>query len=99
MRQISQNIPDRRNMPDKVNYYVMLLADDTPSNPSGVARRRSLENGGVHDEAFKRDLSWGRTPLIAAAERGDMTFELVEVSKEEAERIIEGFRAKWGSDG
>ena len=85
-------------MPDKVNYYVMLLADDTPSNPSGVARRRILENGGVRDEAFQRDQSWGHTPLIAAAERGDMTFEVVEVSEEEAERIIEQFRAQWGSE-
>ena len=85
-------------MPDKVSYYVMLLADDARSNPSGVARRRILENGGVRDEAFKRDLSWGHTPLVAAAERGDMTFEVVEVSEEEAERIIEQFRAQWGSE-
>jgi hypothetical protein len=85
-------------MPDKVSYYVMLLADDARSNPSGVARRRILENGGVRDEAFKRDLSWGHTPLVAAAERGDMTFEVVEVSQEEAERIIEQFRAQWGSE-
>jgi hypothetical protein len=86
-------------MPDEVRYYAMVLADDTPSNPSGVARRRVSDNGGVRDEALKRDLSWNHTPLIAAAERGDMTFDFVEISAGEAERVIEGFRVKWGSEG
>jgi hypothetical protein len=86
-------------MPDQVTYYAMLLAGDTPSNPSGVARRLVSGDGGIRDEAFQRDLSWDHTPLIAAAERGDMTFEFVEISTDEAERIIEGFRVKWGSEG
>jgi hypothetical protein len=86
-------------MPDKLTYYAMLLAGDTRSEPSGVSRRRVSDGGGVRDEAFRRDLSWGHTPLIAAAERGDMTFDLVEISEDEAERIIERFRAKWGAEG
>ena len=85
-------------MPDEVKYYAMILTGDTLSSPSGLTRRRVFEDGGVRDEAFKRDQSWGHTPLIAAAERGDMTFEVVEVSEEEAERIIEQFRAQWGSE-
>jgi hypothetical protein len=85
-------------MPERTKYYAMLLAGDTPDEPSGVARRRVPENGSVHDEAFKRNLSWDHTPLIAAAERGDMTFEFVEISADEAERIIERFKAKWESD-
>jgi len=86
-------------MPDQVTYYAMLLAGDAPSNPSGIARRLVSDNGGIRDEVFKQDLSWDHTPLIAAAERGDMTFDLVEVSADEAEGIIEGFRAKWRSEG
>jgi hypothetical protein len=85
-------------MPDKVKYYAMVLAGDTPRSPSGIARRRYLDNGSVRDEAVKQGLTWDRTPLLAAAERGDMTFEFVEISEEEAERIIEGFREKWGSE-
>jgi hypothetical protein len=85
-------------MPDEVKYYAMMLTGDTLSNPSGLTRRRVFDDGGISDEAFKRDQSWGHTPLIAAAERGDMTFEVVEVSEEEAERIIEQFRVQWGSE-
>lgn len=82
----------------KTTYYALLLEGDSRSRPSGLARRKIDENGGIHDEAFKKDGSWGYTPVIAGAERGDMTFDLVEVSAEEAERIVEGFRAKWGRD-
>jgi hypothetical protein len=84
-------------MLEEVKYYAMVLADDTSSSPSGLARRRVSDNGGVQDEAFKQDFTWDHTPLIAAAERGDMTFEFVEISADEAERIIEGFRVKWGA--
>jgi hypothetical protein len=86
-------------MPDEVKYYSVTLASDTSSDPSGIFRRQVFDNGGIRDEALKRDLTWGRTPLIAAAERGDMTLNLVEVSEEEAERIIERFRAKWRAEG
>jgi hypothetical protein len=85
-------------MPEIIKYYAMLLAGDTPGNPSGVARRRVLENGSVHDEAFKRNLSWDQTPLIASAEHGDMTFEFVEIGAEDAERTIERFKAQWESE-
>src|ERR1019366_3842083 len=36
---------------------------------------------------------------LAGWERGDLTTAYVEVSDDDAERIIERFRAKWGSDG
>ena len=85
-------------MPDEVKYYAMMLTGDTLSNPSGLARRRVFDDGGISDEAFKRDQSWGHTPLLAAAERGDMTFEVVEISEEEADRIMEGFRVQWASE-
>jgi hypothetical protein len=88
-----------RILPDQTKYYALLLAGETPAGPSGLARRIVRDNGGLRDEAVTRDLSWARTPLIAAAERGDMTFELVEITAEEAERVIEGFRVKWGSGG
>ncbi len=84
-------------MADKVTYYAMLLEGDTPDAPSGVARRSLLEDGGIRDEAFRRDCSWGRTPLIAGSDRGDMTFTLVEISAVEADRVLERLRTKWGA--
>jgi hypothetical protein len=86
-------------MPEKVSYYAMLLGDRTIENPSGLARRRIFESGGVRDEAFSRDLTWVHNPGLAGWERGDLTTTYVEVSEDEAERIIERFRAKWASEG
>jgi hypothetical protein len=85
-------------MAEKVKYYAMLLGDRTMENPSGLARRRIFDRGGIRDEALGRDFTWIHNPGLAGWERGDLTTAYVEVSEEEAERIIEGFRAKWGSE-
>lgn len=82
-------------MTRKTIYYALLLEGDSRISPSGLARREIDDNGDLRDEAFKKDGSWGYTPVIASAERGDMTFDLVEVTAEEADRIVERFRAKW----
>jgi hypothetical protein len=37
--------------------------------------------------------------VIAEWERGDFADELVEVSHEQAERIVQYFRERWGPDG
>ncbi|HWG61844.1 MAG TPA: hypothetical protein VG253_09040 [Streptosporangiaceae bacterium] len=84
-------------MADRLTYYALLLDDDSKADPSGLARRGTSRDGQVRDEALQRDLSWALTPLIAGSDRGDMTFELVEVSEEEAERIIARFREKWAT--
>ena len=39
------------------------------------------------------------TPVIAEWERGDFADELVEISHEQAERIIQYFRERWGPYG
>ena len=38
-------------------------------------------------------------PGLPGWERGDLTTTYVEISDDDAERIIERFRAKWGSGG
>ena len=86
-------------MPEKVSYYAMLLGDRTIENPSGLARRRLFDSGGVRDEALGRDFTWVHNPGLAGWERGDLTTTYVEISADEAERIIERFRAKWGAEG
>ena len=65
----------------------------------GIARRRRLEAGGFRDEALDRGMVWQFTPLIVEWKRAESTDDLVEISEEEAERIIDRFRAKWESQG
>lgn len=81
----------------EITYYAIMDYRSTPEEPAGIARRRMLESGGFQDEALNRELEWEFTPLIVAWKRAESTDDLVEVSEEEANRIIERFRAKWGS--
>jgi hypothetical protein len=85
-------------MAERITYYAMLLGDRTVENPSGLARRRHLNDGSVRDEAIGRDLEWSPNPALAGWERGDLTTTFAEVSEEEALRIIENFRARWAAE-
>jgi hypothetical protein len=51
------------------------------------------------DEALQKDFGWKFTPVIVEWERGDFADELVEVSHEQASKIIEYFRQRWGPPG
>jgi hypothetical protein len=82
---------------EKIRYYAMLLGGRTMENPSGLARRL-FDDGGVRDEALGRDFTWVHNPGLAGWERGDLTTTYVEISADEAERIIERFKAKWESE-
>jgi hypothetical protein len=84
---------------ETVRYYAMLLGGRTIENPSGLARRRLFDDGSVRDEALGRDFIWAHNPGLAGWERGDLTTTYVEISDDDAERIVERFRAKWGSGG
>ena len=81
-------------MTEEIRYYAMLLGGRTMENPSGLARRRLFDDGGVRDEALGSDFTWVHNPGLAGWERGDLTTTYVEISEDEAERIIERFRAK-----
>ena len=54
--------------------------------------------GGFRDEALQKDLTWEFTPVIVEWERAESSDDLIEISEEEAERIIERFRARWGGN-
>ncbi len=84
-------------MTETITYYAMLIGDRAPDNPSGVARRRILEDGSIRDEALGRDLRWIHNPGLAGWERGDLTTTYMEISEEEANRIVERFRARWAA--
>lgn len=82
---------------ERVTYYAMLLEGDTRLEPSGIARRATSRDNALRDEVLTREGAWSPTPLIAGWQRGDSTFDFVEVSEAEAERVIERLRERWGS--
>jgi hypothetical protein len=81
---------------EQVTYYGLLLSRDTRNNPSGLARRRILPDGGIMDETFQEDLQWHRDTVILEWWRGESGEDLVEISKNEAKRIMERFRETFG---
>ena len=86
-------------MSDEVTYYAVVSGTRTVQNPSGLARRRRLQNGGFEDEALGRDLTWKYTSAIVESNRDAMDFELIEISEADALELIERFREKWGREG
>ena len=86
-------------MSDKITFYAITGGDNTIDNPRGLVRRLEFEGDGFTDEGLRVDFSWKFTPVIVEWERGDFANELVEVSHEQASRIIEDFRQKWGHAG
>jgi len=83
-------------MSEKITYYAIIDEFSSRDRPGGVLRRVINEEGQV-DEAFSRDLKWEFSPLLYAAERGDTMFNLVPISEEEANRIVEQIRELGGS--
>lgn len=77
---------------ETVTYYAITECGSTTDNPYGVARRREWDNGLV-DEAMGKDLKWHGTGIIAEWERASFDDELEEISKEEADKIVERIRA------
>jgi hypothetical protein len=84
-------------MEAQTTYYAIMDYRSTRDEPAGIARRRPREAGGYRDEALDRNLTWQFTPLIVEWKRAESTDDLVEVSEEEAERIIARFREKWAT--
>ena len=81
----------------EITYYAILDYRSSREEPAGLARRRTIDTGGFTDEALNRGLEWEFTPLVAAWKRAESTDDLVEISEEEANRIVERFRARWGT--
>ena len=77
-------------MAEKITYYAIIDDYTTRDEPAGVLRR--FEDSDRRDESFGRDLEWKFSPLLHSAERGDTQYELVPISEEEAERIVERIR-------
>jgi hypothetical protein len=86
-------------MADKITFYAIVDDETTVERPYGLLRRLEFDGNGFTDEGLRRDFSWSFTPIIVEWERSDFDDELVEVSHEQASKIIEYFREKWGPFG
>jgi hypothetical protein len=85
-------------MAEKITYYAIIAPGTRRDEPSGLARRCETEEG-FHDEALWRDLNWHFSPTIVEWKRAESTDDLVEISEEEANQLIERFRERWSSLG
>ena len=85
-------------MPNNITYYAVVDGRTTADKPYGLVRRLEHDDG-PEDETLRQDLSWEFTPAIAEWKRGDLSYDLVEVSHAQASKIIEYFREKWGPFG
>jgi hypothetical protein len=80
-------------MRDNTTYYAILDEDGSTERPIGVFRRVKSSDGQI-DEVFSRNLKWEFSPLLYSAERGDTTYDFAEITKEEADRIVDMVRAQ-----
>lgn len=80
-----------RSERERVTYYAIRDAGATAERPAGLARR--IEHRlGQRDEAFGYDLTWRHTFLLYAAERGSLDNRLVQISGNEAARLVAAIR-------
>ena len=81
-------------MPDEVTYYAVVDDLSSREQPAGVFRRTYTEDGGRSDEVFTRDLAWEFSPELISAERGNLEFEFIEITEDEANGIVARIRAE-----
>src|SRR6185437_10020169 len=81
-------------MPDKVTHYAIVDDLSSRERPAGVLRRSYFESGGRRDEAFNQDLTWERTSLLVSYERGDLQYDFIEITEDEANQIVARIRAE-----
>lgn len=73
-------------MPEEIRYYAIVDDRSSADEPAGVLRR--FPRGG-RDESFGADLGWRFSPLLHAAERGDTEYDLIPITEDKANQVIE----------
>jgi len=82
-------------MAGEISYYTIVDDRRGEAHPVGVLRR--FEDGSQRDESFGYDLEWKFTSIRHAIERGDLRYELIPISEEEAGHLIERIRGRAGT--
>jgi hypothetical protein len=85
-------------MVEQVTYYAIVDDYSSQREPAGVLRRIK-HGGGQRDEAFGRDLQWGRTSMLYSYERGNRDNDFYPISEDEAMRIVDRIRREAGASG
>lgn len=80
-------------MSDKITYYAMIDEDTSRENPRTVLRRVENDEGQT-DELFSRNLTWERSSLLHAANRGDIMLDFTEITEAEATQIVARIRTQ-----
>jgi hypothetical protein len=78
-------------MAEEITYYAIIDDLSSVEHPAGVLRR-IRHDGGERDETFGTDLTWARSQLFYEHEHGDLENKFVQVSAEEADRILARIR-------
>jgi hypothetical protein len=78
-------------MADEISYYAIVNDFSSREEPGGVLRRVKNDDG-ERDETFGVDLEWGRSSLLYAYERGDLTNDMIQIPADEADRIVARIR-------
>jgi hypothetical protein len=78
-------------MAEAITYYAIVNEFSSRERPFGVVRRVK-HDGGQRDEVFSRAMKWEHTALLYSAERGDLTNDLIPITEDEANQIVERVR-------
>ena len=78
-------------MAEAITYYAIVNEFSSRKQPFGVVRRVK-HDGGQRDEVFSRAMKWEHTALLYSAERGDLTNDLIPITEDEANQIVERVR-------
>ena len=78
-------------MTDKITYYAIIDESSSLDHPAGVLRRVESNEGDI-DEVFSRNLKWEFSSLLYSAERGDLTNDFIEITRDEADQIVSRIR-------
>ena len=84
-------------MAEEISYYAIVNDFSSLDRPAGVLRRIKSDFG-ERDETFGTDQKWGRSALLNAYERGDLTNDMIPISEEEAERIVARIQGRTAGD-
>lgn len=76
-------------MPEVITYYARVSENYPRERPSGIVRRRRLEDGTKRDEAFTRNLKWEPTEYLDRYYiLGSTDQDHIEITEEEAGAFV-----------